>query len=188
MRVFLCYSSEDRNLVEPISLALRAQGHRVFFDRSDLPPGEEYDMRIRRAMEKSQLFIFMLSPTSLDAGSYTLTELGIAQATWEHPGGRLLPVVLRPMGLDQVPAYLKAITFLEPEECGGQRGRRSPSHCSGATARAPENSGRRSGSREHRLRRSLCLLEEPGGAARHRGQRRSACGDGSRRQFYDGRR
>ena len=115
MRVFLSYSAEDRNLVEPIYLALRAQGHSVFFDRGELPPGEEYDVRIRRAIEKSHLFIFMLSPNSLDAGSYTLTELGIAQKTWEHPAGRLLPVVLRAIGLDQVPAYLKAITFLEPE-------------------------------------------------------------------------
>ena len=115
MRVFLSYSSEDRKLVEPIYLALRAQGHSVFFDRGELPPGEEYDVRIRRAIEKSQLFIFVLSPTALDAGSYTLTELGIAQKTWDHPSGRLLPVVLRPISLVQVPAYLKAITFLEPE-------------------------------------------------------------------------
>jgi formylglycine-generating enzyme required for sulfatase activity len=114
MRVFLSYSAEDRSLVEPVYLALRAQGHRVFFDRADLPPGDEYDVRIRRAIEKSQLFIFMLSPTSLEVGSYTLTELGIAQKTWEHPRGKLLPVVLRPIGLDQVPAYLKAITHLEP--------------------------------------------------------------------------
>ena len=115
MRVFLSYSSEDRKLVEPIYLALRAQGHSVFFDRGELPPGEEYDVRIRRAIENSQLFVFMLSPTALDAGSYTLTELGIAQKTWDHPSGRLLPVVLRPISLVQVPAYLKAITFLEPE-------------------------------------------------------------------------
>lgn len=115
MRVFLSYASEDRKLVEPIVLALRAQGHSVFFDREDLPPGEEYDVRIRRAIENSQLFIFMLSPNSLDAGSYTLTELAIAQRTWEHPAGRLLTVVLRPVGSDQVPAYLKAITLLQPE-------------------------------------------------------------------------
>jgi formylglycine-generating enzyme required for sulfatase activity len=115
MRVFLSYSSEDRKLVEPIYLALRAQGHAVFFDRGDLPPGEEYDVRIRRAIEKSHLFIFMLSPTSLDAGSYTLTELAIAQKNWDHPSGRLLPVVLRPIHLDQAPAYLKAITLLQPE-------------------------------------------------------------------------
>ena len=115
MRVFLSYSSEDRKLVEPIYLSLRAQGHSVFFDRADLPPGEEYDARIREAIEKSQLFVFMLSPDSLKSGSYTLTELSIAQKTWEYPGGRLLPVVLRPTGLDQVSAYLKAITLLQPE-------------------------------------------------------------------------
>jgi formylglycine-generating enzyme required for sulfatase activity len=115
MRVFVSYSSEDRKLVEPVYLALRAQGHRVFFDRAELPPGEEYDVRIRRAIEKSRLFIFMVSPTSLDAGSYTLTELAIAQKIWDHPGGRLLPVLLRPVDLRQVPAYLKALTLLEPE-------------------------------------------------------------------------
>jgi formylglycine-generating enzyme required for sulfatase activity len=115
MRVFLSYSSKDRQLVEPIHLALRAQGHTVFFDRADLPPGEEYDERIRRAIEKCQLFVFMVSPDSLQAGSYTLTELSIAEKTWEDPGGRLLPVLLRPIGLDRIPAYLKAVTLLEPE-------------------------------------------------------------------------
>jgi hypothetical protein len=49
MRVFLSYASEDRELVEPIVLALRAQGHSVFFDRDDLPPAEEFDGRIRKA-------------------------------------------------------------------------------------------------------------------------------------------
>jgi hypothetical protein len=58
MRVFLSYSSKDRALVEPIYLALRAQRHNVFFDRADLPPGEEYDIRIRRAIERSHLFVF----------------------------------------------------------------------------------------------------------------------------------
>jgi formylglycine-generating enzyme required for sulfatase activity len=115
MKIFLSYASEDRALVEPIYLALRAQGHKVFFDRADLPPGEEYDSRIRQAIERSQLLIFFLSPAFLDAGSYTLTELHIAQKTWEHPAGKLLPVVLRPIELDQVPPYLKSVTFLEPE-------------------------------------------------------------------------
>ena len=115
MRVFLSYSSKDRHLVEPIELALRGQGHSVFFDRTDLPAGEEYDVRIRQAIEKCQLFIFMVSPHSLDTGSYTLTELSIAEKTWAHPSGRLLPVVLQPIALDQIPAYLKTVTLLEPE-------------------------------------------------------------------------
>jgi TIR domain len=103
MKIFLSYASEDRKLVEPIYLALHAQGHKVFFDRTDLPPGEEYDSRIKQAIEGSDLLVFFLSPAFLDAGSYTLTELYITQKTWEHPAGKILPVVLSRIELDQVP-------------------------------------------------------------------------------------
>ena len=115
MRVFLSYSSPDRDLVEPLYLALRAQGHTIFFDRAELPAGDEYHVRIRRAIEKSHLMLFMVSPDSLEPGSYTLTELGIAQRTWDHPGGRVLPVLLRPISLERIPPYLKSVTLLEPE-------------------------------------------------------------------------
>jgi len=115
MRVFLSYPSEDRKLAEAIYLGLRAQRHRVFFDRADLPPGEEYDVRIRRAIERAHLFVFLLSPESLDPGSYTLTELGLAQKRWDHPAGRVLPVVVRAVGLHQLPSYLKSVTLLQPE-------------------------------------------------------------------------
>jgi formylglycine-generating enzyme required for sulfatase activity len=115
MRVFLSYASEDRTQAEAISLSLRGQGHTVFFDRTDLPPGEEYDGRIRRGIERSQLLVFLVSPYSLDAGSYTLTELDIAQKTWEHPTGKVLPVIVRPTPLDRIPPYLKSVTLLETE-------------------------------------------------------------------------
>jgi formylglycine-generating enzyme required for sulfatase activity len=72
-------------------------------------------VRIRRAIEKSQLLLFLLSPDSVDAGSYTLTELGIAQKVWRHPAGKVLPVVIRPVPLDRIPPYLKAVTLFEPE-------------------------------------------------------------------------
>jgi formylglycine-generating enzyme required for sulfatase activity len=115
MRVFLSYSSQDRASVEPIYWALRAQRHKVFFDRTDLPPGEEYDIRIRQAIERSHLFVFLASSESLEPGSYTLTELGIAQKIWQHPNGKLLPVLLHPVGLERIPAYVKSVTLLEPE-------------------------------------------------------------------------
>jgi formylglycine-generating enzyme required for sulfatase activity len=115
VRIFLCYASQDRALVEPVRFALAAQGHDVFFDREDLPPGEEYDARIRRAIAGSDLFIPFLSPDSFDRGSYTITEIEIAENAFQHPQGRVLPVVVRPVDLAQVPAFLKAITLLEPQ-------------------------------------------------------------------------
>jgi formylglycine-generating enzyme required for sulfatase activity len=115
VKIFLSYASEDRPAATAICLALRAQNHKVFFDRDDLPPGEEYDARIRRAIEESDLFLFLISPESLNRGSYTLTEVEIADRTWRNPSGRMLPVVLRPTPLDAIPAVLKSVTLLEPE-------------------------------------------------------------------------
>jgi formylglycine-generating enzyme required for sulfatase activity len=114
MKIFLSYSSKDRSLAEPIYLALRAQDHSVFFDRSDLPPGEEYDVRIREAIESSDLFVFLVTPNSLNAGSYTLTELDIAEKTWPQPGGKILPVLLGAVDIPKLPPYLRTVTVLEP--------------------------------------------------------------------------
>lgn len=114
MRIFLSYASQDRATVEPVRYALAEQGHDIFFDREDLPPGEGFDSRIRKAIERCDLFICFLTPNTVDAGSYTLTELAIAQRVWPHPSGRVLPVILAPVPFDHIPAYLKSVTLLEP--------------------------------------------------------------------------
>jgi formylglycine-generating enzyme required for sulfatase activity len=110
MKIFLSYASQDREQAKSIYLALRDQGHNVFFDRADLPAGEEYHNRIRGAIQKSHLFVFLLSPNAVDSNSYTLEELSIA----EKAGAKLLPVVLRDAAMDQIPAALKAVTFHQP--------------------------------------------------------------------------
>jgi formylglycine-generating enzyme required for sulfatase activity len=110
MRIFLSYASQDREPAKSIYLALRDQGHKVFFDRADLPAGEEYHNRIREAAQNSHLFIFLLSPNGVDAGSYTLEELSIA----EKASSKLLPVVLRETPIEQIPASLRAVTFHQP--------------------------------------------------------------------------
>ena len=112
MKIFLSYASEDRPVAEQISLALGAEGHDVFFDREDLPPGDEFHTRIRHAIESSDQFVFLVSPHALDAGSYTLSELEIARRVWPNPARRVLPVLLRPTDLAQIPNYLKSVTLL----------------------------------------------------------------------------
>ena len=95
--------------------SLREEGHSVFFDRVSLPPGEGYDSRIRSAVEKCNLFIFLISRESVSEGSYALTELGIAQHKWDNPSGRILPVMVSEVDLDTLPPYLKAVTVLRPQ-------------------------------------------------------------------------
>jgi formylglycine-generating enzyme required for sulfatase activity len=113
MRIFLSYASEDRPAAAAIRVAMESDGHDVFFDRDDLPPGGEFHARIRRAIEESDLVIFLVSAKTLDAGSYTLTEVSIAEKAWPNPDGRILPVLLERVEAQDLPAYLKSVTFLE---------------------------------------------------------------------------
>lgn len=114
MQVFLSYASEDRDAADRVRYALHAAGYEVFYDREDLPPGQEYDQTIRRALAASGLLVFLITPDSVTPGRYTLTELKLAQARWPHPTGRVLPVMLRPTPMDDVPTYLRAVGILEP--------------------------------------------------------------------------
>ncbi|MCC7547289.1 MAG: SUMF1/EgtB/PvdO family nonheme iron enzyme [Burkholderiales bacterium] len=115
MKIFLSYASEDRAVAEPINLALLAQGHDVFFDRDDLAPGAEYDNRVRRAIARAHLLVFLVSAKSVQPQRYTLSELGFAQRRWKHPDGRVLPVLIEPVALAQVPAYLRSVTLLDAQ-------------------------------------------------------------------------
>jgi len=111
MKIFLSYASQDRETAKSIYLALRDQRHAVFFDRADLTAGDEFHNRIRSAVEDADLFIFLITANAVDAGSYTLTELSIA----EKAGIKLLPVALGNVDLETLPALVKAVTFLQTD-------------------------------------------------------------------------
>ena len=64
MDIFLSYASEDKAAAEFITFSLRDRGHTVFLDRDDLPAGESFDHQIERAVNESDIFIFLISPDS----------------------------------------------------------------------------------------------------------------------------
>jgi hypothetical protein len=115
MKIFLSYSSRDRRKAEEVALALEARGHNVFFDRDDLAGGDDFHAVIRRHITGADLFVFLISPESVRAGAFTLTELKWAREKWSHPRKHVLPVLLEPTAMEQIPAYLKGVTILEPE-------------------------------------------------------------------------
>jgi hypothetical protein len=132
MNIFLSYSSTDRDLADRIRLALLAENHTVFFDRSDLASGLAYDARIADGIHQADLFLFLISPESVTEGRYTLTELGLAQRKWSHPNRHVLPVMVRATPFDRIPPYLKAVTVLNPAgdvpaEVAGEVRRMAPS-------------------------------------------------------------
>jgi hypothetical protein len=114
MRVFVSYASENRSTAEPIVHSIRARGHTVFFDNHDLAAGADYERNIEVAISKSDAFVFLISPHSIEPGSFALTELGIARRKWERPAGRILPVLIAPTDFDAIDPYLRAVTILKP--------------------------------------------------------------------------
>jgi TIR domain-containing protein len=115
-KIFLSYSSLDRDKAEAIALSL-SRSYRVFFDRDNLPAGQSFDDRIEHAINESEFFIFLISPNSVGEGQgrFTVSELALARQKWPYPSGHVLPIMLEPTPLNQVPAYLKAVTILEPK-------------------------------------------------------------------------
>ena len=107
MKIFLSYAHEQHPIAEEVSVSLSVRGHDVFFDRSILKAGLEYDAEIQKAIKKCNLFVFLISPESLKHGSYTLTELGFAKDEWKNPSGKVLPVMARPTLNSKVDAYLR---------------------------------------------------------------------------------
>jgi hypothetical protein len=115
LRIFLSYSSEQLDLAEQIYQRLKNLGHRVFFDRTTLNPGREYDAAILKEIRSSDLMVFLISPHSIREGAYTRTELRYAQDVWRNPEGRVLPVLAVKTDFSLIPAYLTAITIFRPE-------------------------------------------------------------------------
>lgn len=115
MRVFLSHASKDRDAAEQIYLTLINARHDVFFDRSAVQGGDNFNTRIQKCIKKCELLIFLISPDSVARSSYALTELKFAREKWPHPQGHVLPVIIRQTSYDLIPQYLKAVSILEPE-------------------------------------------------------------------------
>lgn len=113
MDIFLSYASEDRPQAEEIALALRNDGHEVFFDRTQLEGGEHYHQVIRDRLATTDLLVFLITPKSVEVGGYALSELRNAQARWPSPMNRVVPVLLEATPMESVPTYLKAVTLFE---------------------------------------------------------------------------
>lgn len=115
LRVFLSYASEHNETAEQIYLTLSNAGHDVFFDRTSLPPGRDYNPAILDRIRSSDLMVFLISPESVEDGSYARTEIRFARDVWPEPQGRLLPVMVADTPRDSIPMYVRAVTYMTPE-------------------------------------------------------------------------
>ena len=84
--VFLSYASEDLLQARRIKEALERAGVDVWFDKADLNAGDEYELKIRRNIEKCSLFVPVISRNCL-----TPTRR-FFRIEWSHAQGVALQV------------------------------------------------------------------------------------------------
>lgn len=115
VKIFLSYAAEQFTLAERLYLSLVAGGHEVFFDRTNIPPGTDFNDIILSQIRHSDLLIYLISPQSIREGAYARTELKFAQEVWRAPLGHVLPVMVKATPIEDVPNYLKAVSILTPQ-------------------------------------------------------------------------
>ncbi|MEN8259076.1 MAG: ankyrin repeat domain-containing protein [Pseudomonadota bacterium] len=115
MKIFLSYSRADLAHAERIAANLKQAGNEVFFDRHSIKVAEDFNRVIWGEIQKAELFVFLISPNSVRPGSYALTELTLAEKKWPNPEGKVLPVVIEPIDLADIPIYASICHILQPK-------------------------------------------------------------------------
>jgi hypothetical protein len=101
--VFVSYAKEDLEAVRRLASALEAVGVDVWFDKTELKPGDDWDRKIRRNIETCALFLPVISRTTQERSrAYFWKEWDIANdyAQRVKPG----ETFLIPVGVDDLPA------------------------------------------------------------------------------------
>lgn len=76
-KIFLSYNSADAKAAERLGIELERCGFRVWFDKWEIKPGDSLTSTVSRAIDESNVFIFILSPASV-AAPWPLEELRAA--------------------------------------------------------------------------------------------------------------
>ena len=112
--VFLSYSRRDSDFVTRLSDALAARGKKVWLDLQTIADGEVFPDAIRRAIEESEAFVFVITPASVSS-AYCGHEVDHAAAL----GKRIVPLLHEAVPDDEIPTAIAErnwIPFLDDDE------------------------------------------------------------------------
>lgn len=86
--VFISYGRrESLNLTARLHRALKLRGYKGWFDKVNIPDGDDYALRISNSIESADNFVYLMAPRCLQS-PYSLMEIEQARY-WEK---RIIPV------------------------------------------------------------------------------------------------
>jgi hypothetical protein len=114
-RVFLSYSSADKDIVRRFARGLDQRGIFVWFDEMRLHAGEDWGRAIEQALDSSDYIAFFMSKNSMSRG-FVQKELKLAfERSRMMPVGRtlILPILLDRAAIPDMPPLLRDIQWLD---------------------------------------------------------------------------
>ncbi len=111
LRVFLSYAREDKEYAQKLHHLLSKRPNLRIFTTDILSGGEDWQTKLRDEIARCDLFIVMLSSTSVES-KWVLHELGAAWAI-NKP---IIPVVAQSDILTRVPVELKGVQPVEMQD------------------------------------------------------------------------
>jgi hypothetical protein len=114
VKVFLSYSSKDREVVNTFASRLVGSGLSVWYDQHEIHIGDEIHSKISEGINRSQFFCIFLSGNSVHS-KWVRDELRQAIERIHLSEGKVFPILLDDC---EVPGYLRGISY------GDLRGRR----------------------------------------------------------------
>lgn len=113
LKVFISYSSGDREQVQKVYEHLLALGADPWYDQEDLLPGQNWDMEIRKGLDEADMILLCLSKKSVNKEGYVQKELRLAvDRGLEMPDGRIFLIPARLEECD-LPFSLKSYQWVD---------------------------------------------------------------------------
>lgn len=107
--VFISYAHKDREFVDRLANDLHQRGAQVFFDRSDLRPGDDWRQVILDNIRGCKVFIFVVSPISVTRPE-VLWELEQARMAQK----RVIPVIYQTAKMSrELSEYIGRIQYVD---------------------------------------------------------------------------
>ncbi|MBW4463161.1 MAG: TIR domain-containing protein [Nodosilinea sp. WJT8-NPBG4] len=112
--VFISYSRVDSDFARRLNDALQTQGKRTWFDQESIATGTDFQQEIYRGIESSDVFVFLLSPESVNS-PFCADEVEYAQGL----NKRMVTVLHRPIDVADLHPVLGKLQWLDFREHDG---------------------------------------------------------------------
>jgi hypothetical protein len=113
LNVFLCHANEDKKTIRKLYKRLKKDGCQPWMDEEDLVGGQDWEMEIERAVEKSDIVLVCLSKKSITKAGFVQKEIKFALDIADRQPERSIFIV--PLRLEEcnLPERLKKWQAIE---------------------------------------------------------------------------